>query len=177
MGHGADPADRRRAFAAPNAVPRARESRAPNQVVEASDGEAGLALFDKTCAALVITDIFMPEREGLETIIAIRARDTRVPVIAMSGGGCASDFDPLEMAAGLRADFVIAKPFPVGELLGAVNVLLEGSAGGPSPKVRRPRDLREDQSRAIGPRVPASHDQKLGQRKGFLLRSRLSPPA
>jgi DNA-binding response OmpR family regulator len=100
-------------------------------VLEAGDGEAGLALFDETRAALVITDIFMPEREGLETIMAIRARDARVPVIAMSGGGGASGFDPLEMAAGLRADCVLAKPFPVDELLGAVSYLLRAAARAP----------------------------------------------
>lgn len=74
--------------------------------------------------ALVVTDLLMPEMDGLELIMEIRRLQPGVRVIAVSGGGQIGPDTYLEMADNLGADFVIAKPFPPQELLRAVRELM-----------------------------------------------------
>ena len=57
----------------------------PYQVLQAKNGREGLELFQQHGPALVITDIMMPEKDGIETIREIRRTDPQVPVLAMSG--------------------------------------------------------------------------------------------
>jgi DNA-binding response OmpR family regulator len=69
---------------------------------------------------MVITDIVMPEKEGIETIIEIKQSWPQIKIIAISGGGriCAEDY--LHIASELGADITLKKPFARHELLGAV---------------------------------------------------------
>jgi len=98
--------------------------RAGHDVVEAKDGREGLRSFRITPADLIITDILMPEKEGLETIIELRRDIPGVKIIAMSGGrGGKLNF--LDIAKQLGAQRVIQKPFEVYEMLKAVTELLE----------------------------------------------------
>lgn len=86
-------------------------------VVTASDGKRGMALLQNEPPAVVITDIIMPEQEGIDTIIQIRREHPGIKIIAISGGGRLRNIDFLEMAHSLGADDVIRKPFEAEELL------------------------------------------------------------
>jgi len=87
-------------------------------VVLASDGDVGLQMVETKHPDIVVTDIVMPNREGIETIREIRSRFPNVRILAMSGGGSKStSTDFLELAYALGADDVLAKPFRMAELL------------------------------------------------------------
>jgi DNA-binding response OmpR family regulator len=92
-------------------------SRNGHDVVTASDGKRGMAVFRSENPDVVITDIIMPEQEGAETIIMIRHERPLVRIIAISGGARTRNIDYLEMARALGADDVIRKPFEADELL------------------------------------------------------------
>jgi DNA-binding response OmpR family regulator len=96
------------------------------EVVTAEDGARGMAALRKERPDLVITDIVMPDQEGIQTITQIRreARDTKI--IAVSGGGIVGNVDFLSMAQQLGAHDVLAKPFLAEDLIGRVrNCLAE----------------------------------------------------
>jgi DNA-binding response OmpR family regulator len=93
------------------------------RVQEAADGRKGLALMQQAPADLVITDLIMPELEGLETIMRLRREFPGTPVIAVSGGGRLRPTDVLPTAQRLGAARVFAKPFGLDELLNAVREL------------------------------------------------------
>ena len=95
------------------------------EVVVASNGRAGLVLHRARHADLVITDIFMPEQDGIETIIELRRGDPDVKIIAMSGGGSMRDLSYLPAARQLGAAHSISKPFDCENVLAIVNRLLE----------------------------------------------------
>jgi DNA-binding response OmpR family regulator len=99
------------------------------EVVEAADGEAGMRLFRENPADLVITDLIMPEKEGIETIMDLRRNFPDVKIIAMSGGGIIHAEDYLGMARGVGAHCVFEKPFGVSDLLKAVHQLLDSPDG------------------------------------------------
>lgn len=84
------------------------------KTTSASDGVEGLRLFSQLRPALVITDLFMPHGDGIETIKEIRRHDRHVPIIAMSGAATTMNF--LQIALKLGADAAIAKPFSLKEL-------------------------------------------------------------
>jgi len=93
-------------------------------VAEAADGKVGMKLFRESPADLVITDLIMPEKEGIETIMELRRYFPEVKIIAMSGGGIIDPEDYLCMALGVGAHRVFEKPFGVAEMLNAVRALL-----------------------------------------------------
>jgi len=64
----------------------------------------------------VLVDILMPERDGLELIMAIRGLVPRLRIVAMSGGGRMGSGSVLAMASGLGADAILTKPFSASEL-------------------------------------------------------------
>lgn len=99
---------------------------AGHQVREAGDGNEGIRLFHQRPADLVITDIFMPEKEGMETIQELRGEQEDVKILAVSGGGRMAHVDPLEDAELFGADGTLAKPFTVEELRRKVEELLGG---------------------------------------------------
>jgi len=86
-------------------------------VFDAEDGEAGLRQLRNTAVDIVLCDIVMPNKEGLETIREIRQIQPSLPVIAMSGGGI---IDPLPLAKRLGASQVMYKPFSAQELISVV---------------------------------------------------------
>lgn len=90
----------------------------------AKDGRAGLAAFAEDKPDMVITDIIMPEKEGMEIIQTIRKLDPLIPIIAISGGGRAANVDFLPLAAKFGASATLAKPFGATALLSIVRSLL-----------------------------------------------------
>jgi DNA-binding response OmpR family regulator len=94
------------------------------EVQEAPDGEVGMKLFRATPADLIITDIFMPNKEGIQTIREVRMNFPQVKVMAISGGGSRINLDVLPTAKALGAHGILAKPFKEQELLEAVRAVL-----------------------------------------------------
>ena len=93
-------------------------------VDEAADGREALLRFAQQQPDLVITDLIMPEQEGIETIQALRQECPTIPIIAMSGGGRVQPDSYLSMAEQMGADRTFAKPFHLGEILAAVGELI-----------------------------------------------------
>jgi CheY-like chemotaxis protein len=93
-------------------------------VVEARNGKEGLALLPSAQADLVITDIVMPEKEGIETITELRKNCPKLKIIAMSGGGRGNAGDYLHTAKFMGATKVLAKPFTNDLLQAAISELL-----------------------------------------------------
>ena len=84
------------------------------------DGEAALRHVRTHSTDLVITDMQMPGKSGLELLLELRALDPRLPVIAMSGGDSSKQLDLLGSAGLLGAVAVMLKPYTVDELAMAV---------------------------------------------------------
>lgn len=93
---------------------------AGHEVVEAENGEHGMDAFRKQPADVVVTDIVMPEKEGIETIQDIRVLSPSVPIVAISGGARGSTLDYLKLARTVGATSTLAKPFRTNELLACV---------------------------------------------------------
>jgi DNA-binding response OmpR family regulator len=89
-------------------------------VALAANGDGGLALLESVSPALVITDLIMPEKEGLGTIRELRKRRPDLPVIAISGGGRLVGRDFLDLARKLGAQETLAKPFEPEQLVDAM---------------------------------------------------------
>jgi CheY-like chemotaxis protein len=85
-------------------------------VTLAGNGHEGLDQLARAVFDAVVVDIIMPEKEGLETIIEIRKRWPRLPVIAISGGGRMGSNAFLSTARAFGAHAVMAKPFAMAEL-------------------------------------------------------------
>lgn len=95
------------------------------EVILAEDGLAGMQKMSESAIDLVITDLLMPQQEGIETILQLRNEYPEVPIIAMSGGGrMAGTMDILHTAKLLGATRTFSKPFNPVELVGAVKELL-----------------------------------------------------
>lgn len=86
----------------------------------AGDGEQGLALLEREAIDIVLTDILMPQRDGLEVLREARRRWPGLPVIAISGGGWIKATELLSMAERLGADNVLQKPVRRDDLIRAV---------------------------------------------------------
>jgi CheY-like chemotaxis protein len=105
--------------------------RAGYDVIDAPNGKVGLDLYHQTPCPVVITDIFMPEKEGLETIFELRREYFGVRIIAISGGsrmvnhgGTFQADEALSVAKAAGADRILAKPIDLKELAKAVEELL-----------------------------------------------------
>ncbi len=96
-------------------------------VYEAGDGRAGLRQFISDPADLVLTDIVMPEQEGVETIIALVRHDPEVKIIAMSGSALVGDADFLKYAKKFGAKASLTKPFRAELLVSTIREVLEGA--------------------------------------------------
>lgn len=94
------------------------------EVTTAPNGKVGLQLFRKDPTDLIITDIFMPEMEGLETIRELHRDFPQLKIIAMSGGGESGMLSFLSFAKRFGALRTLRKPFSREELLETVQELL-----------------------------------------------------
>ncbi len=94
------------------------------EVVEARDGAEAIHLFRTLPAELVICDLFMPGKDGLETIRDLRREFGSVKVIALSGGGHRGALDMLQVARHMGAAEVLSKPFKLNELKALVRRML-----------------------------------------------------
>lgn len=95
-------------------------------VVQAVNGDDGLAALARENFELVVLDILMPEREGIETIREIRKKSATLPVLAISGGDKTGWSDFLRMASALGANDTMAKPFTATEFVERVARLVGG---------------------------------------------------
>jgi YesN/AraC family two-component response regulator len=93
-------------------------------VIEAENGKLGLRRLHSDHPDLVITDILMPEKGGIEAIEEIRRAVPAPKIIAMSGGGRYKGFEYLEIAKWLGADALLVKPFRAASLLETVDQVL-----------------------------------------------------
>lgn len=93
------------------------------EVTTAADGKRGLARYREDPADLVVLDIVMPEKEGLETIMELRKSFPEVKIIAISGGGRIGPQSYIEVARALGAQRSFAKPLDRKEFLAAVRDL------------------------------------------------------
>ena len=93
-------------------------------VLEARNGREGLELLRNEPADLVLLDVFMPEKDGLETLREIRRLQPTPRVIVMSGGGSNHSLDILQVASFLGARRTLAKPFELQELMSVVRAEL-----------------------------------------------------
>jgi CheY-like chemotaxis protein len=113
--------------------------RAGHEVVAASDGRNGLALFETGDFDVLLLDIFMPGMDGLETMRLIHQRKPLIPIIVISGHPMASDSgacpDFLTMATRLGAVSSLQKPFKPAALLAAVAGCLEAAKRSSSPSI------------------------------------------
>ena len=97
---------------------------AGHHVEDAADGDAALRRFAGAKPDLILTDIVMPNKEGIGLIIELRRLGYHGRIIAMSGGGKIGPSDLLVMARKLGADDVLAKPFHRADLLARVSACL-----------------------------------------------------
>jgi len=91
----------------------------------AGNGREGMAEVTRQPVDVVVTDVLMPEVEGVETISMLRALRPELGVIAVSGGGRTRNLRPLQVARECGADLALAKPVEPQDLLGAVAKVLQ----------------------------------------------------
>ncbi len=98
--------------------------RGNHTAVEAENGEEGLRmLYEDKEIALIITDLIMPEKEGIETIIEVKQRYPFMKILAISGGGKAGPENYLVLADALGANTTLKKPFSGQDLLRSIENL------------------------------------------------------
>lgn len=96
-----------------------------HKVTEASNGVEGLGVFRKRPADLVIIDMIMPRKDGIETILDLKMEAPNVKIIAMTGGGRIGPKDYLEVAEGIGASHILPKPILKDKLLKMVQEVLD----------------------------------------------------
>ena len=93
------------------------------EVLVAAEGSEAMKLARSAAVQIVITDIYMPGKEGIETIYELRREFPHTRIIVMSGGGGRKGMDFLAVARELGAEKSLKKPFDPQELIGAVHAL------------------------------------------------------
>jgi len=93
-------------------------------VFEAVNGKDAIAHFKPSITDLVITDIIMPEEDGLKVIMKLRELKPGIKIIAISGGGKAGPGSYLKLAKALGADAVFSKPFSINDLISKIEELV-----------------------------------------------------
>ncbi len=99
---------------------------AGHEVIEAENGEDGLAQSQCGKPEIVITDILMPKTEGIETINRLKDLHPAIKIIAISGGGTSKNLMFLDVARALGVEATLAKPFRPAQLVETVAQLLGG---------------------------------------------------
>jgi two-component system response regulator (stage 0 sporulation protein F) len=103
--------------------------RAGHEVDIALNGSDGMELFEKNKPDLLITDIIMPHKDGLEVVLQLRKKYPELKIIAISGGGRIHPEGYLPSAKHFGADLVFQKPLVQKEFLLAVSLLLNENDG------------------------------------------------
>lgn len=94
-------------------------------VVQATNGAEAMRMWrEGKVGDLVILDLFMPEQDGLETIVELHAHNPNLPIIAISGGGPTGRIEALEDAKRLGAAATLKKPFNPRDLLALIDLEL-----------------------------------------------------
>ena len=130
------------------------------EAVSAQDGRDALARCHENPPDLILTDIIMPDQDGIEMIIEMRQKNATVPIIAISGGGQAKAMQFLDAARMLGADKILSKPVKQAELLAVVSELLGATVTLKSTAVNENRDL----SSKTGPRKRGAGFRQLQHR-------------
>jgi len=94
-------------------------------VLVAENGIVGEQKASEHKPDLIITDIVMPDMEGVEFIKSIRETDTVTPVIAVTGGNRVNAYSYLSMSKKLGANAILAKPFSKADILKTINELID----------------------------------------------------
>jgi YesN/AraC family two-component response regulator len=95
------------------------------EVVEAADGVAGIKVYRQNPADLIITDLIMPNKDGIGMIIDLKKEFPQVKIIAMSGGGLNKPDGYLKGAKKLGAAYTLTKPIDREEMLRVVKDILK----------------------------------------------------
>lgn len=103
-------------------------SGAGHEVLSTDQGREAIAILESYSPELVITDVNMPEMDGIEVIVSVQDRRPDLPVIVISGGGAVPKELLLDSAVALGARCALAKPFTSEELLDAVGSMLPRDA-------------------------------------------------
>jgi len=98
---------------------------AGHEVIEARNGREAMKLYEANPTCVVITDLVMPEQDGLETIREVRRRFPAVKIIAVSGAQQKLNLDLLYVAEKLGALRTLEKPFEIRKLVALVEELLQ----------------------------------------------------
>jgi CheY-like chemotaxis protein len=102
-----------------------------HEVIAANNGREGVRLYCTTPVDLVISDILMPEMDGIEALRVLRQRNPELKLIAVSGGGWRLKMDLLKVVRILGATATFEKPYNIQELLATVSRLLSPGASTP----------------------------------------------
>jgi DNA-binding response OmpR family regulator len=94
-------------------------------VFEAENGKSAIAHFKPTITDLVVTDLIMPEEDGLKVAIKLRELKPSIKIIAISGGGKVGPGSYLNLAKALGADAIYSKPFSINDLIAKIEQLLD----------------------------------------------------
>jgi CheY-like chemotaxis protein len=94
-------------------------------VFEAENGKSAITHFKPLITDLVVTDLIMPEEDGLKVVIKLRELKPSIKIIAISGGGKVGPGSYLNLAKALGADAIYSKPFSINDLITKIEQLLE----------------------------------------------------
>lgn len=94
-------------------------------VFEAANGREGLEICREKTPGIIITDIVMPEKEGIETIFELKKLNPDLEIIAISGGGKLEPFGYLDLAEKMGAKYTLSKPIETQKLLEIVTKIIE----------------------------------------------------
>jgi DNA-binding response OmpR family regulator len=94
-------------------------------VMEAENGKDAIAHFKPLVTDLVVTDLIMPEEDGLKVVIKLRELKPSIRIIAISGGGKVGPGSYLNLAKALGADAIFPKPFSINDLISKIENLLD----------------------------------------------------
>jgi CheY-like chemotaxis protein len=94
-------------------------------ILEAQNGKDAITHFKPSVTDLVVTDLIMPEEDGLKVIMKLREIKPSIKIIAISGGGKAGPGSYLNLAKALGADVIYSKPFSVNDMIKKIGELLE----------------------------------------------------
>lgn len=94
-------------------------------VLEAENGKAAITHFKPKLTDIVVTDLIMPEEDGLKVVIKLRELKPSIKIIAISGGGKVGPGSYLNLAKALGADAIYSKPFSLNDLVAKIEQLLD----------------------------------------------------